>query len=308
MQDQPLEPGSSLNPAFRTVIGTWFPACSLDDWQILGAGFGSIVLEHPVANLVCRICRTAEAARQQTAIHTVATMIPESAPFDLPHPIWQLPPQQHPDAPFGALAYRKLPGRTLDPAVSGSETIPSLVASLIHLHTRPIDTPAARLLPTWEQHEQQRRHIYREIRDTLKQQLTLQEFGTIETWQNDPAPKPQAFSLAHGDFWQENLLIDPINGRITGILDWEDAHIGDPASDFAPLRYPDPSFASRIMQDYVERTGNDRQSFETRVWWHWQNREFGGIHLSLLMRDMAELDESIEKLRHGALLSPDRHR
>jgi len=40
--------------------------------------------------------------------------------------------------------------------------------------------------------------------------------------------------LLHGDFWPENLLWD--SEGITGILDWEDAALGDPLSDVACTR------------------------------------------------------------------------
>lgn len=45
--------------------------------------------------------------------------------------------------------------------------------------------------------------------------------------------------LLHGDFWPKNLLWQ--DGRIAGVLDWEDAALGDPLSDVAcsqvELRY-----------------------------------------------------------------------
>ena len=40
--------------------------------------------------------------------------------------------------------------------------------------------------------------------------------------------------LCHGDFWPENILWQ--EGRITGVLDWEDAALGDPLSDLACSR------------------------------------------------------------------------
>jgi aminoglycoside phosphotransferase (APT) family kinase protein len=41
-------------------------------------------------------------------------------------------------------------------------------------------------------------------------------------------------ALLHGDFWPGNLLWR--DGRLTAILDWEDAALGDPASDVASCR------------------------------------------------------------------------
>jgi aminoglycoside phosphotransferase (APT) family kinase protein len=41
-------------------------------------------------------------------------------------------------------------------------------------------------------------------------------------------------ALVHGDVLPHNLLVD--DGRLTGLLDWEFAHIGDPAEDLAYCR------------------------------------------------------------------------
>lgn len=46
---------------------------------------------------------------------------------------------------------------------------------------------------------------------------------------NLPAPVPPR--LVHGDFRLGNLLVD--QGRLTGVLDWELAHLGDPHEDLA---------------------------------------------------------------------------
>lgn len=39
--------------------------------------------------------------------------------------------------------------------------------------------------------------------------------------------------LAHADLGDEHLLVDPESGALTGVIDWADATIGDPAMDFA---------------------------------------------------------------------------
>ncbi len=49
-----------------------------------------------------------------------------------------------------------------------------------------------------------------------------------------PRLQPRPAVLCHGDFWWRNLLWH--QGRLTAILDWEDAAIGDPLSDLAGAR------------------------------------------------------------------------
>lgn len=53
-------------------------------------------------------------------------------------------------------------------------------------------------------------------------------------WLADTLPPPAAPCLLHGDFRTGNLLVDPERG-LTGVLDWELAHVGDPAEDLGWL-------------------------------------------------------------------------
>lgn len=50
-------------------------------------------------------------------------------------------------------------------------------------------------------------------------------------WLEANIPPPVAPRLVHGDFRLGNLLVD--KGRLTGVLDWELAHFGDPHEDLA---------------------------------------------------------------------------
>lgn len=50
-------------------------------------------------------------------------------------------------------------------------------------------------------------------------------------WLENNLPAPVAPRLVHGDFRLGNLLVEA--GRLTGVLDWELAHLGDPHEDMA---------------------------------------------------------------------------
>ncbi|MEM9738313.1 MAG: phosphotransferase family protein [Pseudomonadota bacterium] len=56
--------------------------------------------------------------------------------------------------------------------------------------------------------------------------------AAIRWLRGNPPPPAQRLSLVHGDFRSGNFLHDG-KGIITGILDWEMAHIGDPYEDLA---------------------------------------------------------------------------
>lgn len=50
-------------------------------------------------------------------------------------------------------------------------------------------------------------------------------------WLEGHLPGPMTPRLVHGDFRLGNLLVE--NGRLSGVLDWELAHLGDPHEDLA---------------------------------------------------------------------------
>ena len=73
-----------------------------------------------------------------------------------------------------------------------------------------------------------------------------------------------AVVLLHGDFWPENLLWQ--NARLHGILDWEDAALGDPLSDVAAsgleLRY---KFGPQAMYHFIQAYGRTQPIDDQRL-------------------------------------------
>lgn len=70
-----------------------------------------------------------------------------------------------------------------------------------------------------------------------------------------PAP-PRAQALIHGDLDPSNLLI--ADGQLAGILDWNDACIGDPRRDLGDLMaFGDDAFGARLLAVYRGPLGPD---------------------------------------------------
>ena len=55
----------------------------------------------------------------------------------------------------------------------------------------------------------------------------------ILAWLDDRAPPAKGMTLVHGDFRTGNYMVE--DGRLTGLLDWEFAHWGDPDEDIGWL-------------------------------------------------------------------------
>jgi aminoglycoside phosphotransferase (APT) family kinase protein len=52
-------------------------------------------------------------------------------------------------------------------------------------------------------------------------------------WLPQHIPHYDATSLVHGDFRLDNIIFDPVEPKILGVLDWELSTLGNPLSDFA---------------------------------------------------------------------------
>ena len=61
-------------------------------------------------------------------------------------------------------------------------------------------------------------------------------------WLSEHEPAPLQRTLVHGDFRLGNLMVD--DGRVTGVLDWELSHVGDPREDLGWLAAPPWRFRS----------------------------------------------------------------
>lgn len=83
-----------------------------------------------------------------------------------------------------------------------------------------------------------------------------------------------ADTVVHGDIGPEHILC--VDGLVTGVIDWSDAHVGDSAIDLAWLLYGTPGeFARAVAAEYgVTRDVRDRAAL-----WHqlgpWYEVTFG---------------------------------
>jgi aminoglycoside phosphotransferase (APT) family kinase protein len=136
-----------------------------------------------------------------------------------------------------AVLLERLPGRTdaveylrADPAVGRPRTL-DLALALAELHVAPVPAldegqpQAAPLQPTQSQLEQWREQFEEARREPYPTLSWL--FG----WLADHLVEPAKPVLVHGDFRPGNVLFRA--DRITAILDWEMAHVGDPGEDLA---------------------------------------------------------------------------
>ncbi|MFC2038041.1 phosphotransferase family protein [Chloroflexota bacterium] len=154
--------------------------------------------------------------------------------------------------------YPRLPGValqdcTLDGAAQG-KAAEQLGGFLSTLHSLPVEGFWANLLPspTPIQLRDRQRALYAEVQRYAFPSLSAQKRAWIETlfepflaeeanWQFETA-------LVHGDLDSSNILYDPMQHSIVGILDFEETSLGDPAWDFCVLL---AEYGSDFLQDML---------------------------------------------------------
>lgn len=133
--------------------------------------------------------------------------------------------------------YRKLPGIAGDTSkmVDRNGVARQLGVFLSRLHTYPVDKAR-------EAGVQEKRDLVAHLRDRSREQLRKLDDLNVNTGllrrylENDtPASLEGTASLVHNDLWAEHILVGSRSDGVSGIIDWGDTVIGDPAIDFACL-------------------------------------------------------------------------
>lgn len=133
------------------------------------------------------------------------------------------------DGAAGCLVLPRLGGRPLleRPRAERRWFAPALLEFAAAVHALDVDAPDDDTPPAaWldEAHE-----TWPEVRAAVPVRL----HAWVEAFLARAAPEPGARCFIHGDLGAEHVFAD--GDRITGVIDWSDAAIGDPAIDFGRL-------------------------------------------------------------------------
>ena len=250
--------------------------------------------------------------RQIPAGLSTRTLVPEYTLLErlartdipAPRPLWIDPTDNALGGPF--FVTRRAPGSTIGDVWGSSSATPQTCRDVAehysHLHQLPTAGLVTPVSP---------RATAEQLAATIaKQEVVLHQRGipvqsllaALLEWlrRNLPAASPRP-SLLHGDAAFSNLLVT--DGRVTAIVDWEAAHIGNPAEELAYLR---PSVAPVLDWDdfiahYVSNGGmepdpRDMQFFT--VWSHvW--RHIGCLWLAKNFERTGRYASAIAGFVHG---------
>ncbi|MGC4983526.1 phosphotransferase family protein [Streptomyces sp. DT193] len=202
----------------------------------LGEGLDNLAYEVN-GELVVRFGKEPDLARRTALVGheaRVLAAVADISPLPVPEPTFTVAEQ-------GCLAYRKLPGVPLldmprhRRSAHGTPIAATLGELLTALHAVPIDRPAD---PVDADHQPpaEWRHEAAENYATVAGQVPAAHRRSVEAFLDAAPPNDGCTpAFSHNDLGIEHVLVDPVTWTVTGIIDWSDAAVVDPAYDFGLL-------------------------------------------------------------------------
>jgi aminoglycoside phosphotransferase (APT) family kinase protein len=220
----------------RRLVGAHMPDYPVGSVARLGEGWDNLAYEVN-GELIVRFSKEPEQAVRAAEVGREARLLAAVAkisPLPVPEPVFTVAEQ-------GCLAYFKLPGRPLldIPRRQWPANCASIAATLGELlttmHAVPVDRMAGLVeadnlpLDEW-------RHEAAENYATVAGQVPVKHRQAVAVFLDASAPDHRyTLVFSHNDLGIEHVLVDPATWAVTGIIDWSDAAIVDPAYDFGLL-------------------------------------------------------------------------
>ncbi len=199
-----------------------------------------------------------------------------------------------------------LTGTTDPKAILAGDGVPAadvllddIARVLVAVHRMPADSELARPVDDAV-------GLLREWHDRLGQPHPVFELAFRALAADPPPPSRQTF--VHGDYRMGNLMIG--ERGVTGVLDWELAHLGDPIEDLGWLCVPAWRFGRpdrpaaglgtrRALLDAYERHGGQTVAPATLQWWELMSTLRWGV--MCVMQAFAHLCGAIRSVEHAVI-------
>lgn len=265
-------------PRYLALLRECYPSFELRSWRPVQQGWDSVTLlvnEELIARFARRPDVSVRLAREARLLPDLADALPVAIPR-----FTYVCGDPNTPASVRFVGYPALPGVALtSDSISSPQHREKLAGQLGEflsaLHAYPIGAAQAVgvLGGTSEDWRQEYADFYAEIREHIFPLLSsLEQRAVADVWEgylNTQANFAFIPTLIHRDLGGEHILHEPASGQLTGIIDWGDASIGDPAQDFTGIaRQLGHDFAARVLASYMRPTDArfwERVSFYGRI-------------------------------------------
>ncbi|CAA9562166.1 MAG: putative phosphotransferase [uncultured Thermomicrobiales bacterium] len=216
----------------RDLVAAGMPGYQVANVVLLGEGLDHVAYEVNGA-LIVRCSKEPDPARRAASVDRDARLLAAVAgiaPLPVPEPRFVIPEQ-------GCLAYAKVPGVPLldmpqrGRLAHGASIAATLGDVLAALHAVPVGR-MVNLVDTDDQPLAEWRREAAETYPSVAAHVPVAHRRPVEAFLGAPPPADgYAPAFSHNDLGIEHVLVDPETWTVTGVIDWSDAAIVDPAYD-----------------------------------------------------------------------------
>ncbi|MGW5753251.1 phosphotransferase family protein [Nocardia rhamnosiphila] len=236
----------------RDIVTGQLPGYRIGTVALLGEGEDNLAYEVN-GELIVRFAKEPDPESRAARVTDEAALLAAVAnisPLPVPEPCFRVPEQ-------GCLAYFELPGRPLIdvPAARRSARLRPIATELgrflAALHTAPVDRMAD-LVDTDDEPAESWLAEAAGTYETVADAVPRAHRAVVEAFLGTTPPADRYdLVFSHNDLGIEHVLVEPVSGTITGVIDWSDAAIVDPAHDFG-LVYRDlgPAALDTALDNY----------------------------------------------------------
>jgi aminoglycoside phosphotransferase (APT) family kinase protein len=246
----------------RSVVVAHLPHYRVDSVVRLGEGLDNLAYEVN-GELIVRVSKRPDPARLANEARLLAAVAAVS-PLPVPEPAFTV-------AEPGCLAYFKLPGVPLldlprhQRSAHGTSIAATLGELLTALHAVPVDRMTD-LVATDDLPLAEWRREAAQTYATVAGQVPAAHRRPVKAFLDTPPPDDgYAARFSHNDLGIEHVLVDPVAWTVTGIIDWSDAAIVDPAYDFGLLYRDLGPAAARVAIRSYRTDANDVATLSERA-------------------------------------------
>ena len=224
----------AIEEAFPGLAGYILPL------TFLGEGYEFAVFESS-NGYVFRFPKREDAARKQIVENSLLPELGATLPVEVPLPLLLAAPS--PICPWGFHGYLKLSGVAVANLQHFEESLPRLAPQiagfLAALHSFPADRALALSVPDNSSWFGDFSEMHQLLLVELESRLTPIELDKMDEWWQAFLRIAERWSfrpvLTHSDFGPDHVLIQPETLKVSGVIDFGDVVLGDPALDFAGL-------------------------------------------------------------------------
>jgi aminoglycoside 2''-phosphotransferase len=287
---------------YTAMITDLFPEVEIGSVRRIEQGWDNVVLEID-AELLFRFPRRPELEPQLIKEMRLLPRLADLLPLAVPHPLYVCQGGERCTIPF--YGYRKIGGVPLAKEHFASDGTQRLVRQLAGflsaLHRVPRQLAGEVGLPLnsareWREHY---RRFYERVRRVVFPRLDAPVRARCSARWDEFLQRDENFHfspvLVHRDLVAEHILCRPESWTVTGVIDWGDATMGDPAIDFTGLLLDCGSAVAKQVLDHYQ--GEIDQTLWGRTSFYAYLLPFYEVLYGLDMEDPRYVSQGLDRLR-----------